>query len=132
MARRLDTRDPGFAQDFAAVVLDKREAAEDVEQVVRAIVADVAARGDEAVIELTRRFDRLELTPDRLRVSRAEIDDAVTQCRPEVLAALDLAAQRIETFHRRQIPANQTWKDATGTFLGLMWKPIQAVGLYVP
>ena len=95
MARRLDARDPGFESAFAALLAGKREVAEDVDGTVRDILADVRARGDAAVIDYTRAFDALELTPQRLRVAAAEIDAAADACPPAALAALGLARERI-------------------------------------
>jgi histidinol dehydrogenase len=110
----------------------KREAAPDVEQAVRAIIADVQARGDRALIELTAKFDRLDLAKVGLRVSAAEIDVAEASCDPEALAALKLARDRIEAYHRRQKPADDRFCDALGVELGTRWTAIEAVGLYVP
>ena len=132
MPRRLATSDPGFAAAFAALVDDKRETAEDVDAAVAAILADVRARGDAAVIEATKRFDRLDLTPATMRVSAAEIAAAERQCKAETLAALRLAAERIESFHRRLMPEDLDYVDAAGIRLGARWRPIAAVGIYVP
>jgi len=132
MPRRLDLRDPGFDVAFARLLAEQREGAADVDAVVKAILADVQARGDAAVVECTRRFDRLELSPDQFRVTPAEIDAAVAACKPEPLAALALAARRIEAFHRKQLPVDSSERDEHGTLLGSVWHPIAAVGLYVP
>ncbi|MGE5203584.1 MAG: histidinol dehydrogenase [Acidobacteriota bacterium] len=132
MPRRLATGDPGFAADFAALLDDKRETAEDVDTAVAAILADVRARGDAAVIEATKRFDSLDLAPATMRVSAAEIAAAERQCKAETLAALGLAAERIESFHRRLVPEDLDYVDAAGIRLGARWRPIAAVGIYVP
>ncbi len=132
MPHRLDTRDPGFAASFAALVAGKRELDADVDAVVAAILEDVRQRGDAAVIDCTRRFDHVELTPATLRVSAAEIAAARAACAPETLAALQLAAERIAAYHRRQLPADFDDTDAAGVRLGARWRPIAAVGLYVP
>jgi histidinol dehydrogenase len=132
MPLRLDTRDADFAERFAAFLATKREASQDVEQAVRAIIADVVARGDEALIELTRRFDRVDLSTVGLRVSRAEIDAAPAACDPAALAALKLARERIEAYHRRQLPRDERFTDALGVELGYRWTAIAAAGLYVP
>ena len=78
------------------------------------------------------RFDRLALTADRLRVGADEIDAAVAGIEPSLMAALDLAASRIEAFHRLQVPADLRTTDAAGLTLGMRWTPLDAVGLYVP
>jgi histidinol dehydrogenase len=132
MPIRLDTRSSDFGARFAAFLGTKREAAPDVEGAVRAIVADVTARGDAALIELTNKFDRAALTAATLRVSAPEIEAATAQCDPKALAALRLAHARIEAYHRRQLPQDQRFVDAIGVELGYRWTPIAAVGLYVP
>jgi histidinol dehydrogenase len=132
MARRLDARAADFAGAFAALLSDKRETAEDVAASVRAIIADVRTRGDATLIELTQRFDRFALSIESMRVTREEIDVAEAQCAKETLAALDLAASRIESYHRRQIPLDEKYTDETGVTLGWRWTPLDSVGLYVP
>src|SRR5262245_38189892 len=104
MAQRLDAREPAFPRAFAALLEAKREAAEDVDEAARAIVADVASRGDAALLEYTKRFDGLALTPATLRIAEPEIDAAVGRCPPDTLAALKLAGDRIEAYHRAQRP----------------------------
>jgi histidinol dehydrogenase len=132
MAITLRTRDAGFEQAFAALLAAKRESADDVDAVVAAIIADVAARGDQALIEYTNRFDRVALSADRLRLSRDEITDGADRAPAGTLAALRVAAERIESFHRRQLPADIDYVDAAGVRLGQRWRPLAAVGLYVP
>jgi histidinol dehydrogenase len=132
MPLRLETRAPGFAAGFAAFVAAKREMEGDVDEAVAAILEDVRRRGDDAVIELTRRFDRLELTRETMRVLPAEIAAARGRCGAEALAALDFAADRIGAYHRRQLPADLDYVDASGVRLGARWRPIAAIGIYVP
>src|SRR5207302_1764032 len=121
MPLRLDTRAADFNERFRAFLGTKREISEDVEQVVRAIIADVIARGDRALIELTRRFDRVELDAAGLKVSAGEIDAAAKACDGDALAALKLARERIETYHARQRPADDRFVDALGVELGHRW-----------
>jgi len=128
----LDTKDPGFDAAFQALLGLKREEAEDVDQAVAAIIADVRTRGDQAVIELTRRFDRLSLTPGTLAFSAAEIEAEIARVSPEDRAALELAATRIRAYHERQRPQDESWTDSTGATLGWRWTPVSAAGLYVP
>jgi histidinol dehydrogenase len=128
----LSTTDPGFEAAFQALLGQKRAADEDVDQAVAAIIADVRARGDQAIIDLTRRFDRLALTPDTLAFSSAEIDAEIAKVGPEDRAALTLAADRIRAYHARQKPQDDSWTDATGATLGWRWTPVSAAGLYVP
>ena len=132
MPIRLDSRSADFAERFRAFLASKRETSADVEAAVRAIIADVAARGDRAVIELTRRFDRFDPADGGLRVAADEIDVAFATCDPRALDALTLARDRIETYHRRQLPADDRFTDALGVELGSRWSAIEAVGLYVP
>ena len=132
MPMRLSTTSRDFENRFAGFLAHKREISEDVDAAVRQIVADVRARGDAAVIELTARFDNLHLTPATLRVSAAEIDRAVTACPAETLAALRFARERIEAHHRRQLPRDDSYVDAVGATLGSRWTAVDSVGLYVP
>jgi len=132
MPTRLDHRAPDFAARFRAFLSTKREAAVDVEDAVRAIIADVVARGDQALIELGRKLDRVDLAAIGLRVSAAEIDAANAACDHQALAALALARDRIEAYHIRQKPADDRFTDALGVELGSRWTAIEAVGLYVP
>ena len=124
--------DPGFEAQFAALLGMKREEAEDVDQAVAAIIADVRARGDAALIDLTARFDRMELTADRLAFSEAEIEAEIAKVGAEDRAALELAAARIRDYHARQVPQDESWTDAAGATLGWRWTPVSAAGLYVP
>jgi len=128
----LDADAPEFEREFTALLASKREDSVDVNDTVAAIIADVRARGDAAVIELTERFDRLTLTPETLRFSEAEIDAAVAQVPEAERAALELAAERIRAYHARQMPEDQSWTDAAGAMLGWRWGAVSAAGLYVP
>ncbi|MGZ6007392.1 MAG: histidinol dehydrogenase [Rhizomicrobium sp.] len=132
MARRLDARAPGFAAQFDALLNAKREEDEDVAQVVRGIIAEIRARGDAALVELTNKFDKAGLTAATLRLPQADIDGAEGQCGKDALAALDVAAKRIEAYHRRQIPEDAWFTDEVGAKLGWRWTPLDSVGLYVP
>ncbi len=132
MPQFLDTSDPGFEATFAAFLTTKREDAPDVDAAVAAIIGDVRARGDAALIELTARFDKLDLTPGRLAFGEDEIDAACATVAPEDRAALDLAAARIRAYHQRQRPEDQQWTDGAGATLGWRWTPVSAAGLYVP
>jgi histidinol dehydrogenase len=132
MPIRLDARAPDFAERFRAFLATKREAASDVEQVVRAILADVAERGDAALIELTRKYDRLDLDAASLKITAGEIETAYAACDRRALDALALARDRIEAYHRRQLPRDERFTDELGVELGHRWTAIEAVGLYVP
>src|SRR5437899_6218895 len=132
MPIRLDRRAPDFAERFHAFLATKREASADVEAAARAIIADVAARGDRALIELTRRFDGFDLDQRRLKLSADEIDAGYAVCEARALDALALARDRIEAYHRRQIPADERFVDPLGVEFASRWTAIEAVGLYVP
>ncbi|WP_207477468.1 histidinol dehydrogenase [Arenibaculum pallidiluteum] len=132
MAFRLDIGDPGFEAEFRRLLATKREIQEDVQAAVASILEAVRARGDAALLDYTKRFDRMELTPGRLRVTEAEIDDACARIEPGLMEALRLAAGRIEAFHRRQTPETLDYVDETGVRLGARWTAVGAVGLYVP
>lgn len=133
MPIRLRTADADFEASFRGFLAAKREVSEDVDQAVRAIIADVRARGDEALHELSLRFDRADLRTLGLRVSAAEIDAAAASANPGVMKALTLARDRILVAHQRQKPDPEArWRDAVGAELGHRWTPVQSVGLYVP
>ena len=132
MAIRLDTRAAHFAQRFRRFLGSKREVAADVEASVRAIVADVAARGDHALCDYTTKFDGFDLAATGLRVDEQELAAAFSACERSLLEALEFARGRIEAFHRRQVPKDDSFTDTTGVELGSRWTAIDAVGLYVP
>src|SRR5215469_8622171 len=132
MPIRLDARARDFAERFRAFLATKREQASDVEAAVRAIIADVAARGDMALIELTRKHDRVVLDANSLKVTAEEMEAATVACERRALDALSLARDRIEAYHRRQLPRDERFTDALGVELGSRWSAIEAVGLYVP
>jgi len=128
----LTTTDPEFEAAFQTLLGQKREEAEDVDQAVAAIIADVRVRGDQAVVDLTARFDRLNLSPETLAFTDAEIDAGIAKISAEDRAALELAAERIRAYHLRQKPQDESWTDSTGATLGWRWTPVSAAGLYVP
>jgi histidinol dehydrogenase len=132
MPIRLDDSNASFEAAFKDLLGAKREASEEVDRVVADIIADVRQRGDTAVIDYTSRFDSLDLTPETLRVSEAEIDAAVAACSPELLDALATARSRIEAYHARQKPQDAWFRDEAGVESGWRWSAIEAVGLYVP
>ena len=132
MPQFLSTTDPDFEARFIALLGAKREDSPDVDHIVAEIIADVRARGDQAVIDLTSRFDRLDLTPATLRFTPAEIAAECALVSDEDRAALELAAVRIRAYHSRQMPDDASWTDDTGATLGWRWTPVSAAGLYVP
>lgn len=133
MTVRLSTADPAFEAGFAALLDQARETTQRVDAAVAAIIAEVRARGDAALVEFTARFDRWRpADAAALRVPEDEIEAAVRGVPAELRAALDLAAARIEAFHRAQLPRDLEMRDEAGLTLGLRWTPVDAVGLYVP
>ena len=132
MPIRLDSASPDFEQNFVALLGGKREASQEVGDVVAAIIADVRARGDEAVVELTNKFDHTNFTAADLRISPEEIDRAAARVSDDVRAALQTAHDRIKAHHEKQLPTDQVYQDALGVTLGTRWTPVDAVGIYVP
>jgi histidinol dehydrogenase len=132
MTLRLDATAPDFERRFTELLSMKREVSRDVDDTVRAIIEDVYARGDEALIDYSRRFDHIDLAAAGIRVSAAEVTAAEAKCPPEQLAALDLALERITAFHERQRPQDLRFRDSAGVELGWRWTPLDSVGLYVP
>lgn len=132
MPLRLDSRDPGFEQAFKDFLGAKRETETDVNDAVAAILGDVKARGDAAVLEYTKRFDRFELTAEGMAIAAGEVDAARGQCTDETLSALATAAGRIRAFHEKQLPEDLDFTDAAGLRLGYRWQAVEAAGLYVP
>ncbi|PIW26730.1 MAG: histidinol dehydrogenase [Rhodospirillales bacterium CG15_BIG_FIL_POST_REV_8_21_14_020_66_15] len=132
MPLRLDARAPGFEDAFKAFLGAKRETEADVNDAVAAILADVKARGDAAVLEYTRRFDRFDLTAGTMAVTAEEVDAARGRCTDETLSALATAAGRIRAFHEKQLPEDLDFTDAAGLRLGYRWQAVEAAGLYVP
>ncbi len=128
----LDTTAPGFRDQFEALVHSRRDQGENVGSTVSTIIADVRARGDQALIELSARLDHVDLEAEGLRFTADQIAAAMDAAEPATLDALRLARQRIETHHRRQLPADDRYTDAIGAQLGHKWTPLDSVGLYVP
>jgi histidinol dehydrogenase len=132
MPHKLDARQAAFETQFAEFLTGKREAQQDVNDAAAAIIAEVRRRGDAALLDYTRRFDRMELGADQIRLTAAAIDEAAGQCSAEVRDALHFAAERIESYHRKLMPSDLDYRDASGAQLGARWRPVASVGLYVP
>jgi histidinol dehydrogenase len=132
MPIRLDTRQDDFEARFIELLSMKREVSHDVEQTVRAIVEDVRTRGDEALIELSQKFDNIDLNERGIKVSAEEIEQAVEQADPKVVEALEFAARRIQDHHKRHKPMSERYTDDIGVEIGQRWLPMEAAGLYVP
>ncbi len=132
MPQFLNTTDRNFEAAFQALLAAKLEDSPDVDAVAGNIIADVRARGDAALLELTAKFDRLQLDADGLRFTSVEIEGYCAQVGDEDRAALELAATRIRDYHLRQMPEDAFWTDEAGASLGWRWTPVSAAGLYVP
>ena len=132
MPARLDAADPDFDVRFQDFLNVRRAAEVDVDQAVREIVETVRANGDAALLDYTRKYDRFDAAESGLRISPAEIAAARKDCEPDTIAALDLAAQRIKSYHARQLPDDLDYTDDAGIRLGHRWRPVPAVGMYVP
>lgn len=129
---RLESSAAGFEASFKELLAQKREVSADVDNAVRDIITGVRTRGDEALIELSQKFDNVDLSKLGIRVSVAEVDAAVAQCSAETLAALEFARDRIQEHHARQLPSDDRYRDASGVELGHRWTAVESVGLYVP
>ncbi len=132
MPMRLSSDDRNFESEFAALLGLKREVSVDVDNAVRAIIADVRSRGDVALAELTLKFDRLDLKRAGLAVTAAEVDAAFAACSKETLDALYFARDRIAEHHKRQLPTDERYRDSAGVELGHRWTAVESAGLYVP
>jgi len=132
MPLRLDAADAGFAAAFDALVNARRESDGDVADTVRGIIARVRGEGDAALADYTAKLDRHDLDATGWQVTQAERNAALAGLDPELKAALELAADRIATYHEKQKPADSDTTDAAGVRLGARWRPVDAAGLYVP
>ncbi|MBF0454644.1 MAG: histidinol dehydrogenase [Magnetococcales bacterium] len=134
LIHRLNTAQEDFAQTYRDLLQWDAGDQAQIEKVVADILAQVKARGDAALIDYTTRFDHLKLTPDSLTFTKQEIESAIGRCSKAELAALDLAVERIRSYHVWQMPRMgvETYLDSTGTLLGQRLSPLQRAGLYVP
>ncbi len=132
MPLRLSYDQTDFDARFSDLLSMKRESDADVDATVAAIIADVRARGAAALIEMTRTFDRFDVTEQTLEISAAEVDEAIARVPADQRAALELAAARIRAYHERQVPQDAWWTDESGAELGWRWTPVDSAGLYVP
>ncbi|TNE58395.1 MAG: histidinol dehydrogenase [Alphaproteobacteria bacterium] len=132
MTHWLNTGDIAFERDFASLLSIKRELSVEVDAQVATIVADVRARGDQALFDLTEKYDSVDVSKTGLEFTETEIEAAIGKCAPQTLKALDLAAQRIEAYHARQRPQDDLYEDDQGVTLGHKWTSVAAAGLYVP
>ena len=130
--RRFRFTDPDFATAFAAFIEERRETPEEVDAIVRDVIAAVRSEGLPALLRLAKQFDKVELTETTIRVSDSEIEAGVAACPQNVRDAIAFAADRIRAYHLRQRPADQQFTDDAGVQLGWRWTPLESVGVYVP
>jgi histidinol dehydrogenase len=130
--RRFRLTDPDFETEFAAFLEERRETPDEVDAIVREVIAAVRAEGLTALLRLARQFDGVALDEQSIRVSDAEIEAGAAACAPAVREAIAFAAERIRSYHARQRPADLRFTDEAGVELGWRWTPIEAIGIYVP
>ena len=128
----LNSQSSNFEKEFKKLLSAKRENSVDVDLSVREIIDGVIERGDQALIEYTQRFDRINLTSDKLRFTQSELKEHAAKVSDKDLSALELAVARIKAYHEKQLPDNAFWTDESGVELGWRWSPVAAAGLYVP
>ena len=128
----LNSRNSDFEKDFEKLLSSKREDSLDVDLSVREIIEAVIENGDKALIDYTQKFDRISLTSDNLRFTESEIEEQAAKVTDKDRKALELAAARIEAYHKKQLPDNAFWTDESGVELGWRWSPVATAGLYVP
>ena len=128
----LNSQNSNFEKEFKKLLLAKREDSVDVDVSVREIIGGVIELGDQALIEYTKKFDRVSLTPDTLRFTQSELKEQAAQVSDKDRSALELAVTRIKSYHEKQLPDDTFWTDESGVELGWRWSPVSAAGLYVP
>ena len=128
----LNSQNSNFEKEFKKLLLAKREDSVDVDVSVREIIGGVIEFGDQALIEYTKKFDRISLTTDTLRFTQSELKEQAAQVSDKDRSALELAVTRIKSYHEKQLPDDTFWTDESGVELGWRWSPVSAAGLYVP
>lgn len=132
MAKVFFTTNPNFPKIFKDFLSEKREASVEVDQTVREIISQIRKKGDEALFELSLKFDDFDLCQKGIIIEHSEIDYAVTQCSQETLEALSFAAERIRNHHIKQLPSALNYTDNLGVGISDRWTAVESVGLYVP
>ena len=128
----LNSQNSNFEKEFKKLLLAKREDSVEVDVSVREIIGGVIELGVQALIEYTKRFDRVSLTTDTLRFTQPELKEQAAQVSDKDRSALELAVTRIKSYHEKQLPDDTFWTDESGVELGWRWSPVSAAGLYVP
>ena len=132
MPIRINSSSSNFGDEFRKFLNSQRETVSDVENIVAQIISQVKNKGDHALFDLTKKFDDYVLTENNIRISESEIENSYQECNTYELDALNMASDRIRSFHEKQIPDNYNYIDSEGVELGLKWNPIESVGIYVP
>ena len=128
----LNSLNANFEKEFETLLSSKREDSVDIDSSVKEIISGVIEFGDQALLDYTQKFDRIVLTPDNLRFTHSELKEQAAKVSDSDRSALELAAVRIEAYHKKQLPENAFWADESGVELGWRWSPVEAAGLYVP
>jgi len=123
--------DGGFQEALRSLTA-RRAFPESIEQAVREILDGVRSRGDAALVEYARKYDHAELTPDRFRVTDAELKGAAAQVSPERRAAIELAIANVTEFAKAGLPHDWTITPRPGVSLGKRFLPLDRVGAYIP
>lgn len=132
MAQILRQSSANFENEFRKFLDSKREVSQSVDDTVRDIIKTVREQGDQALIDLSAKFDRVDLKEKGLKISENEIDEAMKRVSSKTLDALKLAHDRIVVYHQKQLPKDERFVDPLGVELGWRWTAVQSVGLYVP
>ena len=130
--RRFSFSDPDFQAAFKAFLDKRRGSPADVDAAAADVLEAVRTHGLEALLDFSRKFDKVELTAETIRVTAEEIEQGWADTPADVREAIAFAAARIRAYHSRQRPADQAWTDEAGVELGWRWTPLEAVGVYVP
>ena len=128
----LNSQNSDFEKDFKKLLSSKREDSLDVDLSVKEIIEAVIEKGDQALIEYTQKFDRISLNSVNLRFTQSEVEEQAAKVSDKDRKALEMAAARIEAYHKKQLPDNAFWTDESGVELGWRWSPVATAGLYVP
>ena len=132
MVLRLIETNSGFPEQFSKFLNAKRECVENVDAIVGSIIADVKKNGDSALVKLTKKLDKFDLSKQGFCVPPSKIHAVKKTIQKDILDALKVAYERIWDYHIRQKPQNERYTDSIGVELGCQWTAIESVGLYVP
>ena len=125
-------KDDTFLDQFSKFLQVREQSKSDLTESVRKIIAQVKIRGDQALIDYTKKFDNVDLTNEGVFFTSNDIEESLSRTTKLDRKAIDLSINRILEFHRKQMPSNVNWKDQLGVELGWIWRPIDRIGVYVP